>query len=115
MYDRSVEYISGGSNVPEIREFFWKWRRHHYPQTEASVGQWFQNLLRHTETGMSNLGVFGETVVEEFQKGNKRKADGQGGADKAEAAAPGAFGGRSGGGGLRGEGKDGKNADEKPS
>src|SRR5204863_9929387 len=66
MYDRSVEYISGGSNVPEIREFFWKWRRHHYPQTEASVGQWFQNLLRHTETGMSNLGVFGETVLEEL-------------------------------------------------
>jgi len=29
IYDRSVEYISGGSNVPEIKEFYWKWRRHH--------------------------------------------------------------------------------------
>ncbi|MBN1919024.1 MAG: alpha-2-macroglobulin, partial [Verrucomicrobia bacterium] len=29
VYDKSVEYISGGSNVPEIREFFWKWRRSH--------------------------------------------------------------------------------------
>ena len=27
IYDKSVEYISGGSNVPEIKEFFWKWRR----------------------------------------------------------------------------------------
>jgi hypothetical protein len=32
IYDKSVEYISGGSNVPEIREFFWKWRRHHLPR-----------------------------------------------------------------------------------
>src|SRR5207247_8529885 len=74
-YDRSVEYISGGSNVPEIREFFWKWRRHHSPSHEASVGQWFQNLLRHTETGMSNLGVFGESVVEELQKADKAKGE----------------------------------------
>src|SRR5688572_25798394 len=26
LYDKSVEYISGGSNVAEIREAFWKWR-----------------------------------------------------------------------------------------
>ncbi|HSI34601.1 MAG TPA: MG2 domain-containing protein, partial [Tepidisphaeraceae bacterium] len=26
VYDKSVEYISGGSNVPDIKEFFWKWR-----------------------------------------------------------------------------------------
>ena len=32
IYDKSVEYISGGSNVPEIKEFFWKWRRHHDPR-----------------------------------------------------------------------------------
>ena len=27
IYDKSVEYISGGSNVAEIKSFFWKWRR----------------------------------------------------------------------------------------
>src|SRR5437764_4970661 len=122
MYDRSVEYISGGSNVPEIREFFWKWRRHHYPHTEASVGQWFQNLLRHTETGMSNLGVFGETVVEELQKGEKRKGEGERGAAKdrgfadsqglSTAAAPVGFGGR--GESLRRGLKSDKKADAKP-
>ncbi len=26
MYDKAVEYISGGSNVPDIKAFFWKWR-----------------------------------------------------------------------------------------
>src|SRR5262249_20067378 len=107
LYDRSVEYISGGSNVPEIREFFWKCRRRARPQTETSVGQWFQNLLRHAETGMSNLGVFGETVVEELQKSTeKRKEESkERGAAKDGAFAPqglssaaplGGFGGRSG-------------------
>ena len=45
IYDKSVEYISGGSNVPEIKEFFWKWRRQHHPQTETSLGRWFRNLV----------------------------------------------------------------------
>ncbi|MDF1665398.1 MAG: alpha-2-macroglobulin, partial [Planctomycetota bacterium] len=31
VYDKAVEYISGGSNVGEIKSFFWKWRRSHYP------------------------------------------------------------------------------------
>src|SRR5579864_6367094 len=71
MYDKSVEYISGGSNVPDIKEFFWKWRRHHSPQTESTAGRWFYNLLRSGEIGMSNLGVFGEGVVEELEGGDK--------------------------------------------
>jgi uncharacterized protein YfaS (alpha-2-macroglobulin family) len=66
IYDKSVEYVSGGSNVPEIREFFWKWRRYHYPQTETSLSHWLGNLLRRGETGMANLGVFGAGVVDEM-------------------------------------------------
>ncbi|HEV3261788.1 MAG TPA: MG2 domain-containing protein, partial [Gemmataceae bacterium] len=65
VYDKSVEYIAGGSNVPEIREFFWKWRRNHYPQTESSLDRMFANLLRQGELGMANLGIFGELVVGE--------------------------------------------------
>ena len=72
IYDKSVEYISGGSNVPEIKDFFWKWRRHHNPQTESSLARWSGNLLRRNETGMHNLGVFGANVVEEFQNGMAR-------------------------------------------
>jgi alpha-2-macroglobulin len=75
MYDRSVEYISGGSNVPEIKEYFWKWRRHHHPQTESSLVHWFQNLLRRGEIGMSNLGIFGEQVVEQLDQLQKGKGE----------------------------------------
>ncbi len=70
VYDKSVEYISGGSNVPEIKEFFWKWRRHHYPQHRIEPRRTGSgNLLRRGEIGMSNLGVFGATG---------RRGDGQG-------------------------------------
>jgi uncharacterized protein YfaS (alpha-2-macroglobulin family) len=74
IYDKSVEYISGGSNVPEIKEFFWKWQRHHYPQTESSVGQMFGNLVRNNEIAMANLGVFGEMVVEQLRTHTKGEA-----------------------------------------
>ena len=43
IYDKSLEYISGGSNVPEIKEFFWKWRRNHNPITESNLGGSFGN------------------------------------------------------------------------
>jgi uncharacterized protein YfaS (alpha-2-macroglobulin family) len=90
VYDKSVEYIAGGSNVPEIRAFFWKWRRQHYPQTENSLAHWFGNLLRQGEIGMGNLGVFGERVVEESGRLKKRAALGmdKGGEFDAKAAGP---------------------------
>ena len=68
IYDKSVEYISGGSNVPEIKEFFWKWRRQHHPQTESSLSRWFQNLISPKAIGMSDLGVFGGSVAEEMDE-----------------------------------------------
>jgi uncharacterized protein YfaS (alpha-2-macroglobulin family) len=66
VYDRSVEYMSGGSNVPEIREFFWKWRRRHNPSTHSSLNRSSHNLMKPGQLGMSDLGVFGSTVVESF-------------------------------------------------
>ncbi len=62
LYDKSVEYISGGSNVPEIREFFWKWRRTHYPNVESSLGRFGYQLLKPGETGLNYLGCFGGLV-----------------------------------------------------
>ena len=65
MYDKSVEYISGGSNVPNIKEFFWKWRRHHNPQTETNLTLYFDNLFRQNERAMGFLGVFGQSVSDD--------------------------------------------------
>ncbi len=66
VYDKSVEYISGGSNVPEIREFFWKWRRRHNENTETSLNKFSGNIVPKDKPGMQNIGVFGETVADEM-------------------------------------------------
>ena len=68
VYDKSVEYISGGSNVPEIREFFWKWRRSHNPNTHSSLNRWSGNLIKSGELSMNNLGIFGDNIVEELEE-----------------------------------------------
>ncbi|MFO0918524.1 MAG: MG2 domain-containing protein [Planctomycetaceae bacterium] len=62
VYDKSLEYISGGSNVPAIKEFFWKWRRNHHPRRECTLDQVFSNLLKQGEIAMNDLGAFGGTV-----------------------------------------------------
>lgn len=71
IYDKAVEYISGGSNVPEIKEFFWKWRRHHNAQTEHNLVWIFYNLVRPGQLAMNDLGVFGASVVDELAEGGE--------------------------------------------
>ncbi len=65
VYDKAVEYISGGSNVPEIKSFFWKWQRHHSPQTEHSLNRGGGNILLRNERGMGFLGIFGYSIADE--------------------------------------------------
>ena len=69
IYDKSVEYISGGSNVPEIKEFFWKWQRHHWPHTESSLDRSCQNMTPPNTFGMGDLGIFGGGVADEMGVG----------------------------------------------
>ena len=59
VYDKSVEYISGGSNVEDIKEFFWKYRRSHHPRTEDSLGHYSYLLYKNNEVAMQDLGAFG--------------------------------------------------------
>jgi len=73
IYDKSLEYISGGSNVSDIKEFFWKWRRSHHPNTENSLARWFNTLVPPNTKGMADLGIFGGTVAEELE--NRDKSD----------------------------------------
>lgn len=67
IYDKSVEYISGGSNVPDIKTFFWKWRRRHQPSETHTLQKYFGNLVLRGQKPMGNLGAFGEGVVEEIE------------------------------------------------
>lgn len=76
VYDRALEYISGGSNVPEIKSFFWKWRRRHHSQTESSLARRFYNLLREKEIPMGNIGVFGQLMIQNLANNDRAESDG---------------------------------------
>jgi uncharacterized protein YfaS (alpha-2-macroglobulin family) len=92
VYDRAVEYISGGSNVPEIRSFFWKWRRHHRLNQQSSLERWFYNLLKENEIPMKNIGVFGHLMTPDTpgkeQVAGEVKAKSQAVAEAGAARAP---------------------------
>jgi len=98
VYDKSVEYISGGSNVPEIRAHFWKWRRRHSPQTVSNLNRYFSNLYKRGEETMQSIGVFGGMFLQVNdlmannngveKKQSMRSAAFAGAADAQSAAAP---------------------------
>ncbi|HEY4235205.1 MAG TPA: MG2 domain-containing protein [Lacipirellulaceae bacterium] len=65
IFDKSVEYISGGSNVADIKAFFWKWQRQHRPFLEDNLSRWCTSVIAPNEPTMQGLGIFGESVAEE--------------------------------------------------
>lgn len=74
--DKSVEYISGGSNVPEIRQHFWKWRREHQANTSSSTDRAEGNLVPKDAKPMEDIGAFGGVVVDESTDRFLSRADG---------------------------------------
>ncbi len=81
IYDKAVEYISGGSNVDDIKACFWKWQRSHYPQTETNLGRQFWNLVPANQRAMSDLGMFGGSIANETMLA-KTPTGGAAGADR---------------------------------
>jgi uncharacterized protein YfaS (alpha-2-macroglobulin family) len=75
VYDKALEYISGGSNVQNIKEFYWKWRRSHNPSGENTLERYFANLAPPGQTWMQNLGIFGESVVDELEENASGRAN----------------------------------------
>ncbi len=71
MYDKAVEYISGGSNVPGIKKFFWDWKRHHSPASQTNLGRTTGNLVRPKAIAMSFIGAFGRGVADEPGPGDR--------------------------------------------
>ena len=65
IYDKALEYISGGSNVPGIREFFWKWRRSHQPHEETNLQRYSHAHVKPNLPTMHNLGIFGDEIARE--------------------------------------------------
>ncbi|MGJ8642497.1 MAG: alpha-2-macroglobulin family protein [Luteolibacter sp.] len=58
VYDKSLEYISGGSNVSGIVPFFWDWKRHHWGRGMESSQELMGSHLQMPRTAfMEWLGL----------------------------------------------------------
>lgn len=65
VYDKSLEYISGGSNVPKIADYFWKWRRQHNGSSQSNLGGFWPSLnIPSDQPGWQALGVFGDQTAD---------------------------------------------------
>jgi uncharacterized protein YfaS (alpha-2-macroglobulin family) len=65
VYDKSLEYISGGSNVGNIREFFWSWKRSFSNDGLVHSQNWSgRNLNKLRAIAMQTLGRFGGNLAE---------------------------------------------------
>ncbi|MES2660840.1 MAG: MG2 domain-containing protein [Verrucomicrobiota bacterium] len=61
VYDKSLEAITGGSNVGLIHENFWTWKNNYYQDWgRGSVPMSTGNLQRPKAVGMQSLGRFGD-------------------------------------------------------
>jgi uncharacterized protein YfaS (alpha-2-macroglobulin family) len=61
VYDKSLEAITGGSNVGPIHENFWKWRNNYQGYGSSnSLPYPVGNLLKPKAVGMEMLGQFGD-------------------------------------------------------
>lgn len=77
-YDKALEYISGGSNQEDIKNFFWGWKRSHYPQRVDSLKALETYLRKKGDKPMLRLGVFGDNAAD-GEGGMVTKADAFGG------------------------------------
>jgi uncharacterized protein YfaS (alpha-2-macroglobulin family)/tetratricopeptide (TPR) repeat protein len=64
IYDKSLEYISGGSNVADIKTFFWKWRRHFSGGYAHTGAHYERNVVRRNAESMRTLGAFGHSLAD---------------------------------------------------
>ena len=64
IYDKSLEYISGGSNVADIKTFFWKWRRHFSGGYAHTSTHHERNVVKRNAESMRTLGAFGHSLAD---------------------------------------------------
>ncbi len=70
-YDSSLDQIASDVQPPDIREFFWKWRRHHHPQQRSNVDQPTYQFSPTEVRPLTTLGIFGATQADDFSTVNR--------------------------------------------
>ncbi|MDR0390969.1 MAG: hypothetical protein LBH59_03605, partial [Planctomycetaceae bacterium] len=60
IYDKSVEYISAGTNTDNIKEFFWKWKRYNNIYSQSNIQKY--NSINMSYGTMRNIGCFSDII-----------------------------------------------------
>ncbi len=66
-YDSSLDQIASDVLPGDIREFFWKWRRHHHPQQRTNVDQPTYPFPISGIEPLATLGMFGDTLADDAE------------------------------------------------
>jgi len=68
VYDKALEAIAGGSNVPSLIAAFWDWKRHHQPERDDNLARQFPDLPLTPEDAMRSfgLGMIGSEEADHF-------------------------------------------------
>ncbi len=84
IYDKALDYIAGNAKTPDIREFFWKWRRSHNPQSETNLTRAEAPVVKPNQPQMQNVGAFGESTADQEGAGKELRmlSAGRGGMDR---------------------------------
>jgi uncharacterized protein YfaS (alpha-2-macroglobulin family) len=67
VYDRALEQIAPDAIPPDIREFFWKWRRSHYPQSRENLSLHSQPIHVKKMPNAFPLGMFGSSMADDSE------------------------------------------------
>ncbi len=68
-YDRSLEQLAAGRLPADIREFFWKWQRHHRVNFASSTLHMGYPNTPSGQPGMETLGAFGWNLADDTDFG----------------------------------------------
>ncbi len=74
-YDRALDALAGDVLPPDIREFFWKFQRHHSPQHTANLDTLQFVIQVNGQPVWMSLGIFGGTLADDFDALEGRSAE----------------------------------------
>lgn len=75
VYDRSIDTFAADVLPQNIREYFWKWRREHFPISTDNLSLETNAIYVRSFSVWSPLGLFGETLASDADLLNGNKPD----------------------------------------
>ncbi|QSH41773.1 MG2 domain-containing protein [Lentisphaerota bacterium ZTH] len=71
IYDKPLDALAGGSNIPSINKFFWDWKRYWSTRLGSSLSKHMPQLIKPGEVTMQPLGLFGYLPTPQPERGNE--------------------------------------------